>query len=86
MPHQEATFIAGSERNPVQRESANLGIFIVSTANSDLRHGHPELSRRISLEQREELMFIELTPLVQWSPQLINLETIRQIEPVKAAK
>jgi hypothetical protein len=29
-------------------------------------------------------MFIELTPLVQWSPQLINLETIRQIEPVKS--
>lgn len=29
-------------------------------------------------------MFIELTPLVQWSPQLINVETIRQIEPVKS--
>ena len=29
-------------------------------------------------------MFIELTPLVQWSPQLINLATVRQIEPVKS--
>ncbi len=29
-------------------------------------------------------MFIELTPLVQWSPQLVNVETIRQIEPVKS--
>ena len=29
-------------------------------------------------------MFIELTPLVQWSPQLINVETIRQIERVKS--
>ncbi len=31
-------------------------------------------------------MFIELTPLVQWSPQLINVETIRQIEPVKSSQ
>jgi len=29
-------------------------------------------------------MFIELTPLIQWSPQLINLDRIRQIEPVKS--
>lgn len=29
-------------------------------------------------------MFIELTPLVQWSPQLINLATVRQIERVKS--
>ncbi len=31
-------------------------------------------------------MFIELTPLVQWSPQLINVETIRQIEPVRSSQ
>jgi hypothetical protein len=31
-------------------------------------------------------MFIELTPLVQWSPQLINVGTIRQIEPVKSSQ
>ena len=31
-------------------------------------------------------MFIELTPLVQWSPQLINVESIRQIEPVKSSQ
>ena len=31
-------------------------------------------------------MFIELTPLVQWSPQLINVETIRHIEAVKSSQ
>ena len=31
-------------------------------------------------------MFIELTPLIQWSPQLINTETIRHIEPVKSSQ
>jgi hypothetical protein len=31
-------------------------------------------------------MFIELTPLVQWSPQLINVATIRRIEPVKSSQ
>jgi hypothetical protein len=34
----------------------------------------------------EEPMFIELTPLLQWSPQLINTDTIRQIEPVKSSQ
>lgn len=31
-------------------------------------------------------MFIELTPLVQWAPQLINVETIRHIEAVKSSQ
>lgn len=31
-------------------------------------------------------MFIELTPLIQWGPQLINLDAIRQIEPVKSSQ
>jgi len=31
-------------------------------------------------------MFIELTPLVQWSSQLINVEMIRHIEPVKSSQ
>jgi hypothetical protein len=31
-------------------------------------------------------MFIELTPLVQRSPQRINVDTIRQIEPVKSSQ
>lgn len=31
-------------------------------------------------------MFIELTPSLQWSPQLINVETIRQIEAVKSSQ
>jgi len=31
-------------------------------------------------------MFIELTPLLQWSPQLINVETIRHIEAVKSSQ
>jgi hypothetical protein len=39
-----------------------------------------------SLEQREQPMFIELTPLIQWSPQLINTDTIRQIEQVKSSQ
>jgi hypothetical protein len=34
----------------------------------------------------EEPMFIELTPLIQWSPQLINVETIRHIEGVKSSQ
>ena len=35
-------------------------------------------------QEGRKCMFLELTPLVQWSPQLINLETIRQIEPLKS--
>lgn len=31
-------------------------------------------------------MFIELTPVVQWGPQLINVERIRHIEPVKSSQ
>jgi len=31
-------------------------------------------------------MFIELTPLIQWSPQLINVQTIRRIEQVKSSQ
>jgi hypothetical protein len=39
-----------------------------------------------SLERREKPMFIELTPLIQWSPQLINTDTVRQIEQVKSSQ
>ena len=61
-----------------------LPVLVPSSNSRDLHHGHFEAFQANLCEQREEPMFIELTPLVQWSPQLINLATVRQIEPVKS--